>query len=313
MGEFEYAIKNLAENEFFLILLVLCILAGLSFYFFFKFLRRYRIMQDMPTASLRSAAQGYNEFEGDAKLLPGEPIIAPLSKRSCVWYWYQVEEKQANSIRGKRITNWRVAETGISEGLFSLQGITGSAIINPDDAEVIPSKRDVWYGSTFYPQSGPKSFLGNHWLIGGRYRYCEKRIHEDDPLYVLGALNSLRRLTVSSLDEKVAALLRHWKKFPAEILSRFDTNKNGLIDENEWSDAVRVAKQQIQQELQDTELGVVDNLIEKPLDARQPYLLSALSQQDLIKRYQYRGWFSLSLFFILGVSAVWFFNVHFIG
>jgi len=310
MGELKYAIRNLAENEFFLILLVLCILAGLSFYYFFRFLRRYRIMQDMPTASLRSAAQGYNEFEGNAKLLPGEPIIAPLSKRNCVWYWYQVEEKQSNYVRGKRITNWRVAETGISEGLFCLQGITGSAIINPDDAEVLPSKREVWYGSTPYPQSGSKSFLATSWLMGGRYRYCEKRIHEGDPLYVLGALNSLRRLSASSLDEKVAALLRHWKKIPAEILQRFDADKNRHLDEKEWAIAVATAEKEIETEQLNAAIGTVDNLIEKPLDARQPYLLSAIGQQDLIKRYQYRSWFSLSLFFIVGISVVWIFNVR---
>lgn len=44
------------------------------------------MMQDMPTALLRSAAQGYNEFKGKANLLPGEPIIAPLTKLSCIWY-----------------------------------------------------------------------------------------------------------------------------------------------------------------------------------------------------------------------------------
>lgn len=312
MEELALNVRQAGANEFWLIFVIANGLSAACFYYFVRFFRRYRIMEDTPTSLLRSAAQGYNEFEGHAKLLPGEPIVAPLTKHTCVWYWYKVEEKQSHYTRGRSRTSWHLCETGTSDGLFSLAGQTGSAIIDPDDAEVIPSISDVWYGTSSYPQSGPGSFVAKHWLVGGRYRYSEKRIHENDSLYVLGQLNSLRRLGVSSLEEKISVLLQHWKKSPVDVLRRFDMNRNQVIDAQEWATAVVAAKKQIAEERPTLQLGAADNLIEKPLDSRQPYVLSAIPQEKLITRYQYRSWFSLSLFFISGSAAVWMFNIRFI-
>lgn len=312
MDELAVSIRQMQSDGFWLIFAIASGLSAACFYYFVRFFRRYRIMEDTPASLLRSAAQGYNEFEGYAKLLPGEPIVAPLTKHACVWYWYKVEEKQSLYTRGRSRTSWHLCETGTSDGLFSLLGQTGSAIIDPDDAEVIPSASDTWYGRTSYPQSGPGSFVAKHWLVGGRYRYSEKRIHENDSLYVLGHLNSLRRLGVSSLEEKISALLQHWKKSPVEILRRFDANRDQMIDAEEWEVAVAEAKKQIADEGLQSELGGVDNLIEKPLDSRQPYVLSTIPQQKLITRYQYRSWFSLGSFFVLGSAAVWMFNIRFI-
>lgn len=84
-------------------------------------------MQDTPTSHIRSAAQGYNEFQGIAKLLPGEPIIAPLTKKNCVCYKYKVEEKQSHYVRGRSGTSWQLYESGVSDGVFFLQGKTGKA------------------------------------------------------------------------------------------------------------------------------------------------------------------------------------------
>jgi hypothetical protein len=101
---FSRVILQLSRNEFWLLFGVACVLAAICFYFACRYFWRYRIMQDMPTALLRPAAQGYNEFKGKASLLPGEPIIAPLTKLSCIWYEYTVEEKQSQHVRGRSRT-----------------------------------------------------------------------------------------------------------------------------------------------------------------------------------------------------------------
>ena len=47
---------------------------------------RKRVLQDIPTALIRSASQGYVELQGYAELMEGDAITAPLSSRTCIWH-----------------------------------------------------------------------------------------------------------------------------------------------------------------------------------------------------------------------------------
>lgn len=47
-------------------------------------LHRKRMFENMPTALIRSAAQGYTEFRGMAEMMAGDPIRVPASLRLCV-------------------------------------------------------------------------------------------------------------------------------------------------------------------------------------------------------------------------------------
>src|SRR4030067_2822595 len=51
-----------------------------------------RLIEDTPTAKIRSAPQGYVELEGLGKLMDGPPIIARLTGLPCVWDRYTIEE-----------------------------------------------------------------------------------------------------------------------------------------------------------------------------------------------------------------------------
>ncbi|MBV1875749.1 MAG: E3 ubiquitin ligase family protein, partial [Cycloclasticus sp.] len=287
-----------------------CLVSLVCLYFYFRYLWRYRIMQDMPTARIRSASQGYNEFEGVAKLLPGDPIIAPLTKRSCVWYWYKVEEKQSHYVRGRSRTSWHIFETGVSDGVFSLHGRTGKAIIDPDDAEVIHSVSDTWYGSSPFPTAGPRGFSSRAFAIGKRYRYSEKRIHEGDELYVLGDFKSFREMDLPTQNESLAAILSQWKSNSQVLLNRFDENRDGHIDSIEWEQAVLIAKNQLMEESIKHSGARIDNLIEKPADSRKPFLISTENEEMLTASFQYKSWASLFLFFVAGALAVWMINVR---
>src|SRR3546814_9949400 len=59
---------------------ILALCAPLTFWLAFSRLRESRLIQDTPTSRVRSAAQGYVEFEGFARLMPGPPIFSPLSQ-----------------------------------------------------------------------------------------------------------------------------------------------------------------------------------------------------------------------------------------
>ncbi|ORU92663.1 MAG: hypothetical protein A6F70_03385 [Cycloclasticus sp. symbiont of Bathymodiolus heckerae] len=312
MNELVYAVQNLPEDEFWLYFVGACLASIASLYFYFRFLWRYRIMQDMPTSLIRSAAQGYNEFEGIAKMLPGEPIIAPLTKLPCVWYQYKVEEKQSHYVRGRSRTSWHIYESGVSDGIFVLHGRTGKAIVDPDDAEVVYSVSDTWYGSTAFPSAGPRGFSSSAFAIGKRYRYSEKRIHEDDLLYVLGDFKSFRETALPPENESLAAILSAWKNNPQVLLNRFDENKDGNIDSSEWEKAVLIAKEQLSQVAMEQGDKHIENMIEKPTGSRKPFLISTKDEAELTKSFQYKSYGSLFLFFTTGVVALWLFNTWFL-
>jgi len=311
INELSAAIIGASVDEFWLSFALACLLSLFSLYLFFRYLWRYRVMQDTPTALIRSAAQGYNEFSGVAQMLPGEPIIAPLTKAACVWYSYKVEEKQSRFVRGRSRTTWHVYENGVSDSIFSLQGSTGKALVDPDDAEVIHSVSDTWYGSTPYPSAGPGGFSSRAFAVGRRYRYSEKRIHHDDPLYILGHFKSYSAMELPTKHESLAALLRNWKKRPKELLRRFDKNNDGQIDADEWSEAVVIAKKEVDESVAAGLDNEQDSVIEKPSTGRKPFLISATPEAELLKQFQYKSYLALLAFFIVGSAAVWGLNVRF--
>ena len=311
INELSAAIKSAPADEFWLSFGIVCLISLLSLYFFFRYLWRYRTMQDTPTALIRSAAQGYNEFSGIAKMLPGEPIIAPLTKAACVWYSYKVEEKQSHFVRGRSRTTWRVYENGVSDGVFSLEGPTGKALVDPDDAEVIHSVSDTWYGSTPYPSAGPRGFNSRRFAIGRRYRYSEQRIHHNDPLYVLGHFRSYSATELPTKHEALAALLRSWKRTPDHLLKRFDKNQDGQIDAEEWSSAVLLAKKEVNGAVVTNLAQDPDSIIEKPTTGRKPFLISATPESELMRRFQYKSYVGLLVFFVGGIAAIWGLNIRF--
>lgn len=311
MSDLSVAVRQLSHDEFWFYLIATGLCALLCLYFYYRYLWRYRIMQDTPTALIRSAAQGYNEFQGVAKLLPGEPIIAPLTKLSCVWYQYKVEEKQSRYVRGRSRTSWCLHESGVSDGVFMIRGQTGRAIVDPDDAEVTYSSSDTWYGSTPYPSAGPRGFSSRNLAIGKRYRYSEQRIHEEDALYVLGRFKSFRHMALPSDDESLSAVLSDWKRSPQALLQRFDSNKDGNLDSAEWETAVVIAKKLLREAPKEHSGTRIDHMIEKPIDSRKPFLISTENEAVLTRRFQYKSWLMLGAFFGLGVAAVWMFNIRF--
>ncbi|RMG52098.1 MAG: hypothetical protein D6717_12290, partial [Gammaproteobacteria bacterium] len=125
--------------------------------------RRLRLVEDVPTSKIRSAAQGVVELQGTARALPGPELVAPGTQIPCLWYRYRLEER----VHHGQHDSWRTVESRTSGDLFLIEDETGRCIIDPDDAEVIPSATDSgWRGTD--------------------RRWKEERIIEGDPLYVMG-------------------------------------------------------------------------------------------------------------------------------
>lgn len=299
-------IRNAAADEFWLVaaLLVIASLAGI--WMWFRSMKRARLIEDTPTSRCRSAAQGYVELIGMQKLMPGDPIRAPLTGRQCTWWDYCIEEKRTTYSRGRSRTRWVTIDKGTSESLFMIQDETGAAVVDPEGAEVIPSATDTWYGSSHWPKGPP---VGGS-IFGGRYRYRERRMHEDDVLYAIGFFktHSSHHEPVQR-DRETAALLGEWKRDQAGLLQRFDTDGDGSIDMDEWGKAREVAQAQIAVRIRESALDPGVHVMSRPPDNR-PFLLSVVPETALTRRFRRHAIAWLLLFFGSGAAAVFAISVR---
>lgn len=295
-------------------LLVVAVLALASLLAGFSGLRRTRHIEDVPTARVRSAHQGYVELIGTAHTMHGEPIIAPLSNTSCCWYRYRVERRS-----GK---DWRTVRSGSSDGIFMLSDATGNCVIDPEGAEVTTRHTRTWSGTgsgfggqavhVRLPSLGKTvdrvvaaggTILERLGSGVGDYRYSEAVILDGDPLYAIGHFHTLRPGDHGvTLRELTAAVLREWKQQQETLRERFDSNRDGRIDAAEWErartaarhEALRVHGENLKREHTHT-LG-------KPPDGRY-FLLSNLEEFGLLRRYRWRMRLGLAAFVVLGAAV----------
>ena len=256
--------------------------------------KRKRLIEDIPLSKIRAAAQGYVKLQGVTELLDGDPIEAPLSLRTCVWFRYSIERReQSTSARGRIKTRWSTIERGVSEHIFALRDGSGRCVIDPDHAIVTPSQQSTWYGSSRIPPPIPG---GQGWAVRldlGRFtrdfRYKEQRIDLRAGLYALGDFNTHRALVGGANESQdVALLLREWKADRANLMRRFDTNHDGELSLDEWEQARLAAQTEIQQRHESTPPPSIDVLAASDHSDR-PYLLAATTEHRLLSALSRRA------------------------
>ncbi len=298
-------------------------LAGVGAWAGITRLARARMIENVPTAKVRSAPQGYVELVGTAEALPGTPVIAPLSGAPCAWYRYTIQARAQKS--------WNIVDKGVSDGVFVLRDDTGDCLIDPDRAQVTTIRHRVWYGNSEWPEAGSGERWGtrpdnwhrklnrltgiqveNDFGIGGRYRYAEEVILAGDPLYAVGRFHTLdAQYHAAGRAEIAADYLRRWKRHP-DVMKQFDRDGDGQVDPQEWQAARRMAEQQAATESAElAAAGPVHTLV-KPGD-RRPLLIANLDQFDLVKRYRLQGWAGVGLFFVAGAITVFMVSTRLLG
>ena len=301
MGDaFRDLARSLDPGAAWFALAVAAALAGFLVWQAFRALRRARLVEDTPTSLIRSAAQGYCELVGNGELMPGPPIRAPLTGATCLWWEYAVEEK----VRSGKNTRWQTVEADVSGSLFALEDPTGRCLVDPDGAEVIGPASVVWYGDGPRPMLGPDQ--GSRWGIGHRYRYTQRLIAPGVRLLAIGTFETVADPhTSSDAQREVAVKLAAWKRDPATLKARFDADRDGQVDLQEWEAARRAAQREVQAELDDRALSPGVHLMRDPRDDR-PYILSTYDQETLagkrrwVARFALAGagacaWFALAL------------------
>ena len=241
--------------------------------------RRQRLLQDLPTSRIASAAQGYAELSG--RVAHDErKLLAKLSLIPCAWYRYQTEKKDSEG-------HWQVDEFGSSDDTFVMSDPTGRCTIDPEGAEITTWHKDVWMESDT--------------------RYTEYLLLPNDDLYAVGDFATLS-YDVSAQTQKndVGALLAEWKSDRNALLHRFDTNQDGEIDLAEWEKARQAAQQQVSTQQQEHSTADPTHLLRRPKNGR-PFLLSNLGHEKLGRRYRVWAWVHLVIFFLgCGGLAYWF-------
>jgi len=300
MSAFSEWAKLGTTEDFWTIVSILAILAVTGFVGAFYFFIRKRIMEDTPTSKIRSAAQGYVEIVGHGELLPGPPIIAPLTGVTCTWYRYKIEEYR----RSGKNSHWRTISKGKSDELFLIVDDTGQCVIDPDGASVTTAEKDVWHGATSHPSRGSKT--DSRLFSKGRYRYTEQRLHTMESLYAIGLYSTVGGAgDVFDANADVRDMLKEWKQDTETLLAKFDTNKDGQIDMEEWQAVREAALEEVRARHSERSGEAPVNLMTRTRDKRRPFLLSAIPQLSLARRYQHYSVALMLLFFICGAVVSW--------
>jgi len=295
-------IRSADSGHFWLLAVAVCLAAGAGFFGVWRFYRRLQLVEDTPRSLIRSAAQGYVELQGRARLMPGDPILAPLTRMRCLWWSYRVERY----VRSGRSSRWETVKSEVSDDLFLVVDDTGQCVVDPDHAEVYPSAKDVWYGDASWPEGGPA--LGASRLAAG-YRYTESRMQEDDPLYALGDFHTQGPVTGADIDEEVRQQLAAWKKDQAWLIQHFDTNHDGQVDTQEWEAARTEARRLVLEQERDNLQRPPVNVLKRPSDGRD-FILSTLPQKSLETRLRLYALGCLLLFFCAGALGTYLLSVR---
>lgn len=268
----------------------------------FSRLRRARWVEDTPTSLVRSAAQGLVELQGWVEAGGHEPLISPLAGEPCLWYRFTVEEYR----RSGKHREWRTVEKGQSDRPFLLRDATGECWIVPRGAEVHPRLRRRWEGNRRWPLSPTSQTRLLGALIGQRYRYTEEWLREGDPLYALGWFESRGGGREAFDTQRVARqIISDWKADYPNLLARFDRDRDGQLDPQEWQQVQAAAASEAQRRSNQAALQPVVHSLGKPPYRGLPFVLSDHHEEQLSRKLRRQSAGSLLGMLLAGMAAGW--------
>lgn len=272
-------------------------------------LRKARYLLDTPTSKIRSAAQGYVELYGVIKGAAGQ-MSAPLSAEPCVWWSFSIDEQIRSD---KNNTRWQQVEKSNSAALLCLNDGTGDCLIDPVGAHVIPMTKRIWYGTARHPRKEQlrKNFLQS--MLSGvkRYRYTEQRLHVNEPLYAIGDfVSGGGGRDAFDLSASQGALIREWKRDYAGLLRRFDRDRNGQLDQQEWQNVRHSAEIEAQRLHRVRSTDSAQHYLRKP-EENQPFILSSYGEDDIAKRFYWQAAIGACICIGSALAAAYVINTQF--
>lgn len=266
---------------------------------------RYVAISSQPVSKISSSAQGYVELIGKVKFAQKERLQSP-SGEPCVWYRRtRYELKQRSGSTSSNVFNffnddfdlfallglgivdnhWYEKEVEESDLTFLVEDGTGECTVKPKYAD-------------FFTKTVRTYFQGTD------IKYEEALLLHGEKAYVLGEFKSLgSSRSVIDVDKEASILLAEWKIDKEAFHRRFDENKNGKIDIEEWEKARRTALKTVKERhASDTTW----HEIAAPHDDRL-FLISTFSPHEL--KGKFLSWSYLHLF-VLFLALIFAFGLN---
>ncbi len=259
----------------------LAALMATGLYGWLRSVQHARLILDTPTSRIASAAQGYTELRGHGRPLDGTPVLSPINGLPVLWYRLKTERRDSD---GK----WQDVDTVESDASFLLDDGSGMCAVDPDGAEMLVRRRDVFHR--------------------GDLRQTQWSLLANDPVYAIGEFTTLGSIAPElDVAGQVRELLAHWKARRHELLARFDLDGNGEIDVREWELARAQAKREVLKRRHEVLSAPEAHVMRRP--EGRLYLISDLDPAGIARRY--RLWAGVHLVVFLGSAgaAAWFHRV----
>ena len=191
---------------------------GWFFSTWLRSLKEARSTEDIPTARIRAATQGYVELQGVARPLDDGPLTSPLLGLAAVW-WRHTSKQHKKGV-----------EVHTSTKRFYLEDSTGRCLIDPAGAEVTPSSTRSWWADRPAPPDAPRR--------GGGCLCTEAVLPPGARLYVRGEFRTVRTgaQALDLMRDKLAA----WKS-DEKKRAILDVDRDGKLSETELEAARRAA------------------------------------------------------------------------
>jgi hypothetical protein len=211
-----------------------------GFFWGFRCLQKKRLIENIPTSTVRGLAMGMVELCGRAK--EKTPLASPFTQSACVFYKYTIEEYR----RSKNSSRWvRIAKGDSATVPFILEDDTGSVTVFPQGAEtIVPADYSKVFSSC---NALPVHIIGflektrvrYKGLFGfsKRLRFKEWYITMGEVLYVLGHAQKAREYVkghTENLKKRLDQLRADEKAFQA-----IDTDGDGTVSAEGWDAAVK--------------------------------------------------------------------------
>ncbi len=267
-------------------------------------LREKRLMENIATSKVRSAAIGLIELSGIAR--PRVIQKAPVSQRDCCWWNCEVQELRSSG----KSSRWVTLRSMGSHDLFYLDDLTGKVLINPLNADLRVLSETTALNAATRTQLAPVlqgwGLNDMNWFGGmKRMRLVEQSIPDGAPLYIMGQLVS----TGESSGDQRARLMAHLRaaKADARLMTAADLNKDGQVDPAEW-DALRAEQEEVfyKEELarQANTPTEALTLVQAPTDGH-PYVISTGSESDVIGSLRWKAPLGLVAGITMSGLGVW--------
>lgn len=275
--------------DWFGLLIIVLISGGLSVgggWMFAHNLRRARYLLNTPTSKIRSAAQGYVELSGVVDP-HASTILSPLSHTPCVWWNYRIEEHRR---RGTQKSDWQLVEQKTSDQPIPLTDGTGTCWIDPSGAQVTALCLQRWTGNLRHPLRPEQRGWLRTFLTGQKkYRYIEYRLDPHAPLYAIGHFYSRGGgHDTLRLEDRQANLIREWKTDYPSLVKRFDRNRDGQLDPQEWQNVRAAALHAAATQQRQDSTAPAQHYLRRP-DNGQPFILSARGQEHQIRHFRWQA------------------------